>query len=141
MEEILEVVDELAPDAPDEQTELECGDAPIKQEPLRPCDELIRLAESFPEILSSENPADIMNLDRYSELRALGLTEQEAYLATRRTRVREDNRAHLSPTVTREAKGPGSAMPDGELRACRELFLGMSDAEIRRLYKKVCAQP
>lgn len=99
--------------------------------------ELLSLAESFPEILASENPTDIINLERYNELRTLGLTEREAYLATRSVRAREDSRSHLSPSVTREARGPHSAMPEGELRACRELFFGMSDAEIRRLYKRV----
>ncbi len=141
MEEIRMEESELAPDTVTEDTAGEGAPSPVGEESVPPREELIRLAESFPEILASENAADVMNLDRYAELRRLGLSEREAYLATRSVTVREDNRAHLSPTVTREAKGPGSAMPEGELRACRELFFGMSDAEIRRLYKKVCAQP
>lgn len=139
MEEILKTEEQTAPE--DEgvpsPTEYDGEFAPIENEGTRTEEELLTLAESFPEILSSENPRDIMNLDRYTELRRLGLTEREAYLATRSARTREDNRAHLSPTVTREARGPHSAMPEGELRAARELFFGMSDAEIRRLYKRV----
>lgn len=137
MEEIREETENLAPDTRDEEIVSEAEITPAEDTPKRPEEELATLAESFPEILASENPENSVNLERYSELRAMGLTEREAYLATRRTTVREDNRAHLSPAVAREARGPRSAMPEGELRACRELFFGMSDAEIRRLYKKV----
>lgn len=143
MEEILETSDlsESAQHTPESE------DAPTADSEYEPSDreeccantesELLSLAESFPEILAAENPDEVINLERYAELRTLGLTEREAYMATRRAVRREDNRAHLSPTVTKEARGPHSAMPEGELRACRELFIGMSDAEIRRLYKKV----
>ena len=137
MDEIREETENLAPDTVSEdapcESDAEASDSTI----LTPEEELATLAESFPEILASQSPENSVNLGRYSELRALGLTEREAYLATRRTVVREDNRAHLSPAVAREARGHHSAMPEGELRACRELFFGMSDAEIRRLYKKV----
>lgn len=139
MEEILKTNDAISPESTEPEAASEGEYAPIEDETSRPEDELLTLAESFPELLSSENPRDIMNLDRYTELRRLGLTEREAYLATRSTKVREDNRAHLSPTVSREARGPHSAMPEGELRAARELFSGMSDAEIRRLYKRVAS--
>ncbi|MBR2965078.1 MAG: hypothetical protein IKC34_00855 [Clostridia bacterium] len=143
MEEILESGDlaedthplpesEAAPAADGEYEPSACEECRASTE-----SELLSLAESFPEILAAENPDEVINLERYAELRALGLTEREAYMATRRAVRREDNRAHLSPTVTKETRGPHSAMPEGELRACRELFFGMSDAEIRRLYKKV----
>ena len=95
--------------------------------------DVAELSQNFPEVESDE----LLNVERYVELRRLGLTEREAYLATRKAAPREDNRSHLTPSISKEARMPSSAMPEGELRAARELFYGMSDLEIRRLYKRV----
>lgn len=98
--------------------------------------DVVELSQSFPEVTEVESD-ELLNVERYVELRRLGLTEMEAYLATRKAAPREDNRSHLTPSVSKEARMPSSAMPECELRAARELFCGMSDLEIRRLYKRV----
>ncbi len=99
-------------------------------------DVLSELCEGYPEI-TPENAAELCNLERYRELRALGLNVDEAYRATAKKRSATDNRAHLSVSVG----GGGAPMSHGisepELRSAREIFSGMSDAEIRRLYKRV----
>ncbi len=94
------------------------------------------LREEFPtaDTASLENPV------RYAELRALGLTPKEAYLATGGTHMhRADNRAHLQSTLPRVVGGGDEGIGASELAAARELFVGLSDHEIRKLYKKVTA--
>ena len=87
--------------------------------------------------ITEENADAYCNLARYRELRALGLSGEEAYAATAKKRVARDSRAHLSSSIGRGASMPRSGMPEQDLRAAREIFIGMSDAEIRQLYKKV----
>ena len=100
-------------------------------------DELEELIAEFPE-LSERNKSELFDEARYSELRELGATPREAYLATARVRaVITDNRSHLSSAVPRGAKSPIGKMSASELRAARELFAGASDKEIMRLYKRV----
>lgn len=48
-----------------------------------------------------------------------------------------DTRAHLTSSVPRTAASPKQLMTPAELREARELFSGLSDSEINRLYKKV----
>ena len=99
-------------------------------------DACAELGEFFPGI--TEESADaVCNLERYRQLRALGLSGEEAYAATAKKRVARDSRAHLSSSLGRGASMPRSGMPEQDLRAAREIFIGMSDAEIRQLYKKV----
>ena len=45
--------------------------------------------------------------------------------------------SHLSGSVPRKVETPRGAMTKSEMREARELFEGLSDAEIHRLYKKV----
>lgn len=98
--------------------------------------DLISLKRSFPEL---RNVSDITELDnpmRYAALRDLGLTAEEAYLATNRRKVPYDTRAHL----TRSVPGGASAvneMSQNDYDMAREIFSDMSDAEIRKLYRKV----
>lgn len=81
-----------------------------------------------------------VNRERYGELRALGLTAREAFLATSEIRERpSDNRAHLGSSVPRCATRPTFGISQRELKEARELFSGASDAEILRLYKRVTA--
>lgn len=104
-------------------------------------DELIakdvaELKASFPELADL---GDITELDdplRYGALRDLGLTPEEAYRATARRTRRSDNRAHLKSSAPRHAAAPNGSLPYAELQAAREL-LGVSDAELQRLYKRV----
>lgn len=100
-------------------------------------EDLIRLKEEFPELSSLSNIAELENPLRYASLRDLGLTPAEAYLATRRRERRQDNRAHLESSIPRAAATIPGSMSDAELRAAREIFSDISDAEIKNLYKRV----
>lgn len=99
-------------------------------------EDLDLLKREFPELCELEHIGEIDNPLRYATLRDLGLTPQEAYLATRK-RKESDTRAHLFDTVGRSASAPVGAMSQRELAAARELFGNMSDADIQRLYRKV----
>ncbi len=46
-------------------------------------------------------------------------------------------RAHLTSSVPRAARLPSGALSKGEMSELRQLFGGLSDTEIQRLYKKV----
>ncbi len=94
--------------------------------------DLNELAGEFPEPISRD-----MLPERYGELRALGLTPVEAYLASVRRTAKFDSRSHLKTSVPRAAKSPGGAMPRRELLEARELFSGLSDRQIEDLYRKV----
>ena len=89
--------------------------------------------------ISDENAEEYCNTERYLELKALGLTSEEAFAATAKRRVSHDSRSHLSSSIGRSGTGSFQRMPEHELRSAREIFSGMNDAEIRRLYKKVTA--
>lgn len=97
--------------------------------------DLIELKSRFPELSEISDLTELDNPLRYGALRDLGLTPEEAYLATRK-RQKEDNRAHLRPTRS-VARGAAPLMTEAEMNAARELFSGVSDSEIRQLYKRV----
>ena len=99
-------------------------------------DVLAELCDGYPE-LTPDNAAALCNLDRYRELRALGLTVDEAYRATSKKKASPDSRAHLSVSVGGGGAPSSHGISEPELRSAREIFSGMSDAEIRRLYKRV----
>ena len=89
--------------------------------------------------ISDENAEEFCNTERYLELKALGLTSEEAFAATAKKRISQDSRAHLSSSIGRSGVGSSRRIPEQELRSAREIFSGISDAEIRRLYKRVTA--
>ena len=93
------------------------------------------LKARFPELREISDVSELDNPLRYAALRDLGLTPEEAYLATRKRRT-SDNRSHLYPSPT-VSKSDSGAMPESEMRSARELFSEMSDSEIRKLYRKV----
>ena len=89
-----------------------------------------------------ENISDISELEnpvRYGALRDLGLSPEEAYRATTpgSGKHRADNRSHLRSSAPRAIRTNSSEMSYRELETAREIFSGISDAEIQRLYKKV----
>ncbi len=120
----------------------------VSEEPVKEAQE--ELTEEFAldyaeeaELISRELPAYICEEaaltenERYLELRALGLTPKEAFLATAPKLKDTDNRSHLIGAVPKSAAAPRSAMTRGELEMARSVFGELDDAEIRRLYKKV----
>ena len=93
------------------------------------------LRRTFPACAEMEDLCRLENPLRYAQLRDLGLTPEEAYLATTRRHVRPDNRSHLASSVPRAVSG-GAGMTAAQLSAARELFEGLSDAELTRLYRR-----
>ena len=110
-------------------SEIDVDYAAVVEEDLR------ILKEEFRELAFITDITELNDPLRYAALRDLGLTPAEAYLATAK-RQKKDNRSHLVATRTVSAAQNGS-MSDAELSAAREIFVGVSDAEIRKLYKRV----
>ena len=94
------------------------------------------LKTEFPELRGIKDITDLENPLRYAALRDLGLTPEEAYLATSKRRV-QDTRAHLRSAHGRSAAASVGMMSQHELATARDLFPGLSDSEIQRLYKRV----
>lgn len=101
--------------------------------------DLNEIRREFQEARGLTSITELDNPIRFAELRELGLSVREAYLATQKRR-RTDNRSHLSGVAPRGAASPARSMTSSELSRARELFIGMSDAEIQSLYKRVSRQ-
>ena len=99
-------------------------------------EDLLALKREFHEAKELNSLSELDDPVRFAELRELGLTPREAYLATKRTR-HQDNRRHLSGAAPRGAGSPRGAMTQSELLRARELFSGMSDKDIQSLFKRV----
>lgn len=127
-------VGEDAPEAPSAESDGRAAEIDYGELMRR---DLATLKATFPELAGLSDIADMRGALRYAALRDLGLTAEEAYMAASAPRVRRDNRAHLSAPVTRGASTAMVGMSQGELHAARELFGGMTDADIYNLYKRV----
>ena len=99
-------------------------------------EDLVTLKAEFSELLELRDICELNNPLRYAALRDLGLSPAEAYLATAKRAQKRDNRAHLS-AVGSISYAPQGTMTEAEMSAARELFSDISDAQIRKLYKKV----
>jgi len=121
-------------DKPDGESEAGDADGATDYAALARRD-LSELKEEFPELSGLSSVTELDDPIRYGALRDLGLTPSEAYLATRK-RHYADNRSHLRPTRS-VARGAAPLMTEAEMSAARELFSGISDSEIRQLYKRV----
>ena len=96
------------------------------------------LRNSIPGLEDIEDISELENPVRYGALRDLGLNPVEAYRATTSERkTHSDNRSHLRSSVPKSVHTNTSEMSYRELALAREIFSGVSDAEIQRLYKKV----
>ena len=126
-----EVIAEEEAPAPAEET----AEEEIDYEALIASD-VQALKSEFPELRGIKDVTDLDNPLRYAALRDLGLTPAEAYLATAKRRA-QDNRAHLRSAHGRSAALSMGMMSQHELTAARDLFPGLSDSEIQRLYKRV----
>lgn len=94
------------------------------------------LKSEFAELKGINDITDLNNPLRYAALRDLGLSPSEAYMATAKRRT-QDTRSHLRSAHGRNAATSIGMMSQYELTTARELFPGMSDSELQRLYKKV----
>ncbi len=100
-------------------------------------EDLLIIHRHFPESAGITSVTQLDNPLRYAALRDMGLTPREAYLATQSRRGGYDNRNHLRGSVPSAAGAASGAMSQTELNAARELFAGLSDRELQRLYKTV----
>ena len=125
------MTDEVAPDVSEGSSQEEAIDyeALIAQD-------VKTLRSEFPELRGIRDITDLNNPLRYAALRDLGLTPEEAYLATAK-RHTQDTRGHLRSAHGRSAALSAGMMSQQELMAARDLFPNMSDSELQRLYKKV----
>lgn len=100
-------------------------------------EDILTLREKFSECGRGLNDiGDLKNPHRFAALRDLGLSAEEAYLATGGLKDAYDTRGHLAsavPAMTRR----GMEIPQKEYEIARGLFSDMSDADIKRLYRKV----
>ena len=130
-----EVNADVAAEEPFEEAD---GDEDGEEDYARLAEEDMReLAALFPSLIGKKSITELENPVRYAALRDLGLSPKEAYLATTEPVKRYDNRSHLRSAVPHGAGGGIPQMSTREMDEARELFCGLSDREIRQLYKKV----
>ncbi len=129
-EEIFEEALTEANDVTEEMTDGTDESAVPTDEPLPDFDEeLEKMHEQMPELYGC-------NKERYSTLREIGLTAEEAYRATT-VAVKASGRAHLSDSTPIRARSPYAGMNRQTLESARALFDDMSDAELQGLYRRV----
>ena len=122
------------PEAIEEITEIPTPDERSINETLM--EDLEELLDEFPELSDLRDASELSDPIRYGKLRDLGLSPKEAYLATSGRKRVIDTRAHLSGTKPRPLN-TSSKIPGYAVRCIRDLFDGISDEEIIKLYKKV----
>jgi hypothetical protein len=120
----------------DERQETEADDVDAVDYETLIASDLDALRSEFPELKGISEITELNNPLRYAALRDLGLSPAEAYMATAKRRT-QDTRAHLRSAHGRNAATAMGMMSQYELATARELFPGMSDSELQRLYKKV----
>lgn len=98
--------------------------------------DIATLKAEFPELKDITEITELNNPLRYAALRDLGLSPTEAYMATAKRRT-QDTRSHLRSAHGRSAAAPTSMMTQYELATARELFPGLTDSDLQRLYKRV----
>lgn len=93
-----------------------------------------------------ELPAEVLKI--FGAQRDAGFSVKQAYAAANPDGIRKevatsvkkqaqhDSKAHLKSSVPKPSKPDAIAMSKAELADWREMFPGMSDAEIRKLYKQ-----
>ena len=103
---------------------------------LRAEEDLRALEREFPE-MRGKSLADLPSPRRFGELRELGLSPREAYLATCDRRVTLGGKAHLRASQPTHSVSRTSTMTASELRQASNLFPKLSGREIVALYKRV----
>ena len=98
--------------------------------------DLATLRAEFPELKDITEITELNNPLRYAALRDLGLSPTEAYMATAKRRT-QDTRSHLRSAPGRSVAAPTSMMTQYELATARDLFPGLTDSDLQRLYKRV----
>lgn len=100
-------------------------------------EDLAVLQSKFPTCRGITHIGELQNPLRYAELRDLGLSPEEAYLATNYARLsayQKDNRSHLYSAIPKSAKG--ESIRADALAQARDLFGDLSDGELISLYRR-----
>ena len=92
------------------------------------------LFSEFPELRRAACSA--VNVERYGELRRLGLSASEAYLASAAPRG-ASTKSHIRSEVPSGARSPDLGMSSAEMEIARGIFEGLSEVEIKRLWSVV----
>lgn len=135
-EEAEAAAEEVTEEAPEESPETEAlTEADFER---IAAEDLEALRAQFPALRDISSLAALPDPSRYGELRELGLSPAEAYLATGgKPRRGSDNRAHLTSAVPRMGAIGTAALSTEQMAEARRLFSDLSDAQIHRLYKRV----
>lgn len=110
--------------------------------------DLAEVHAAFPETRQYDSVTKFPNLKKFGEFRDLGLSPKEAYIAANPDTVRQsvatatkrqslnETKNHLKPVVSKESKDNSITITKKELLEYRDMFPGMSDKEIIRLYRQ-----
>jgi hypothetical protein len=110
--------------------------------------DLAALKQEFPELKNLKHISEIPNFKRFGECRDKGLSPKEAFSAANPDGIRDnvanatrraalnDTKNHLKSNVPKGAKDNALSIPKSELAEWREMFPGLSEKELRALYKK-----
>ena len=125
-------------DGEQQKTEPESADEEFE---LRARQDLATLKALYPHLSGVDHLSRIDNAVRFAQLRDMGLSVEEAYMASSaastRQSTRYDNRSHLKSFVPRTLSDAGEEMSRSELESAKEMFGNLSEKEIRSLYKRV----
>jgi hypothetical protein len=132
-----------------EQEEIQkSNDRAVKLDALKRAD-LAAVQAAYPEAKKYARVDDFPNFKRFAELRDMGASPEEAYMAThgsavvstavkatKQTTLNHQNKDHLRSSAPKPAKDTSVKISRAELQDLRDLFPNMRDAEIIKLYKK-----
>lgn len=124
---------------PEEVTE-ECPERSAPDYQKMAEEDLYALKAAIPELSALSSLSELAAPARYGALREAGLSPVEAYCASHShllIRARQDNRAHLAPSVGRTSSAVGARMSVSQLDEARTLFPSLSDREIEGLFRRV----
>ena len=109
--------------------------------------DLAEVQAAYPDTKAYKSVKDFPNFKEFGRLRDLGLSPKQAYIASHPDAVRQnvaaatrqqslnDTKKHLKPAVSKASRDNTITMTKKELAECRDLFPGMSDREIMKLYR------
>lgn len=109
--------------------------------------DLAEVQAAYPDAKAYASVKDFPNFKEFGRLRDLGLSPKQAYIASHPDAVRQnvaaatrqqslnETKKHLKPAVSKASRDNTITMTKKELAECRDLFPGMSDREIMKLYR------
>ena len=99
--------------------------------------DLSEIKKLVPELSDVDHLGKLPFAHRFAELRELGLSVKEALYATMPTYTRENGKSHLKGSVPRGKGALLDSLSVSEMREAKDLFYGLSEAEINSLYRRV----